>query len=223
MLSSGGGGMDNESSKSNRGPVKGLLLWIVAILMLFALPRTTQGAPSVIRRGSLGPDVVIAQHILFQLGLLAEAPDGVFGGATLDAVHRFQRENGLTPDGIVGEETWRLLRRALMEQTARIHVVQPNESIWALARRYGVPQDLLIEANGLADPSLIHVGSELIIPGVAQAGGPGAAEVGVELLHWDEARQIYTSSRSRPSRMCSQVRVFGYGGTTGRTTPTPSP
>ena len=185
--------MENESFSATRGPGSWLLLWIVAILLFLAAPRVAQAAQGVIRQGSIGPDVVIAQHILFQIGLLGEVPDGIFGRSTLEAVLRFQGQHGLTADGIVGNETWQKLHQTLRAQTTRIHVVQPNESIWALARLYGIPQDLLVQVNGIADPSLIRAGKELIIPGVVQAGAPGSAEVGVELLHWDEAKKIYTS------------------------------
>ena len=77
--------------------------------------------------------MVIAQHILFQLEYLDEAPDGIFGPATHEAVRRFQRQHDLTPDGVVGAQTWRgALKQQLNRRTTRVHVVQPNESIWAL-------------------------------------------------------------------------------------------
>lgn len=45
-----------------------------------------------------------------------------------------------------------------------VHVVQPGEWIWQIARLYGVdPQDI-IDANNLTDARLIHPGDELIIP-----------------------------------------------------------
>ena len=52
-----------------------------------------------------------------------------------------------------------------------IHVVQKGETLYSIARRYGVSVEAICEANGIADPSLIYVGQELIIP-----VGPGPAE-----------------------------------------------
>jgi hypothetical protein len=41
-----------------------------------------------------------------------EAPvDGIFGNGTKGFVENFQRENGLTVDGIVGQQTWTALER----------------------------------------------------------------------------------------------------------------
>ena len=54
-----------------------------------------------IKRGSSGADVKTLQT---KLNLY---PDGIFGSLTEEAVKQFQREKGLTADGIVGDNTWR--------------------------------------------------------------------------------------------------------------------
>ncbi|MFJ7203974.1 peptidoglycan-binding protein [Streptomyces sp. NPDC098789] len=36
--------------------------------------------------------------------------EGAFGAATAEATRRFQQQRGLTPDGIVGADTWAQLR-----------------------------------------------------------------------------------------------------------------
>jgi LysM repeat protein len=45
-----------------------------------------------------------------------------------------------------------------------VHVVQPGEWIWQIARLYGVDPQAIIDANNLVDPSSISPGDELIIP-----------------------------------------------------------
>lgn len=56
-----------------------------------------------LRKGSSGPDVYKLQR------LLGIETDGIFGMNTLTAVQRFQKEQGLIPDGIVGDRTWAAL------------------------------------------------------------------------------------------------------------------
>jgi LysM repeat protein len=45
-----------------------------------------------------------------------------------------------------------------------IHIVQPGEWIWQIARLYGVDPQTIIDANNLSSPSTISPGDELIIP-----------------------------------------------------------
>ncbi len=56
-----------------------------------------------IKRGSRGPDVFALQS---KLGVTA---DYIFGENTEKAVKKFQKENQLLPDGIVGKMTWAAL------------------------------------------------------------------------------------------------------------------
>lgn len=61
-----------------------------------------------LRRGNRGNAVQLLQCYLNLYGN-ALSVDGVFGQNTQSAVERFQRENGLTQDGIVGKNTWQTL------------------------------------------------------------------------------------------------------------------
>ena len=61
------------------------------------------------KRGSKGKEVEKIQRKLKKLGYYLGKIDGDFGGGTESAVKRFQRDNGLKVDGIVGEVTWNAL------------------------------------------------------------------------------------------------------------------
>lgn len=65
----------------------------------------------LLREGSRGSEVRTIQYYLnfiafFNDALQSVDVDGIFGPKTRDAVIAFQRYYGLTPDGIVGRDTW---------------------------------------------------------------------------------------------------------------------
>lgn len=45
------------------------------------------------------------------------------------------------------------------------HVVQRGDTLYSIARRYGVTVQSLVQANGILNPNLIYVGQRLSIPG----------------------------------------------------------
>jgi len=51
-------------------------------------------------------------------------------------------------------------------------VVQPGDNLFRIALRYGLTVEEIANANGIANPALIKVGQELVIP----AGGTGPSE-----------------------------------------------
>ncbi|HET8583035.1 MAG TPA: peptidoglycan-binding protein, partial [Jatrophihabitans sp.] len=58
-----------------------------------------------------GDDVTTLQTQLIELGYALPRADGIFERGTAEALRRFQREYGLTPDGICGPRTLRALRQ----------------------------------------------------------------------------------------------------------------
>lgn len=75
-------------------------------------PSTTTGGVkvelSVLRRGSKGEQVKTVQRILYCMyGCPSDLKiDGVFGSILEKYVKKFQKDNGLTQDGVVGVDTW---------------------------------------------------------------------------------------------------------------------
>lgn len=72
---------------------------------------------SQISRGSSGEEVKTLQQMLNSSGNYNLETDGVFGSKTLAAVQDYQQKNGLTVDGIVGEQTWGALTNASKTST----------------------------------------------------------------------------------------------------------
>lgn len=68
----------------------------------------TAGFPPL-KMGSRSTYVLVLQDALNALGYNARYLDGIFGNATKDALVRFQRNNGLSADGICGCSSWRKL------------------------------------------------------------------------------------------------------------------
>ena len=67
----------------------------------------------ILKKGSKGVEVKELQ------GLLHLYQDGIFGALTEEAVIEFQKANGLTPDGIVGDNTWAKLKGNTLVKSKR--------------------------------------------------------------------------------------------------------
>lgn len=64
---------------------------------------------TVLKKGSQGPQVVALQKKLTSLGYSTKGTDGIFGSNTEKAVKKFQKDNNLTADGVVGSQTRKAL------------------------------------------------------------------------------------------------------------------
>lgn len=75
-------------------------------------PQTVKTLP-MLKKGSKGSYVTLLQTTLINKGykLPKYGVDGDFGNETLSAVKKFQKDNGLVVDGIVGPKTWSALEK----------------------------------------------------------------------------------------------------------------
>jgi peptidoglycan hydrolase-like protein with peptidoglycan-binding domain len=85
---------------------------------------------SVLRQGSRGSDVSQLQFLLeFISQFFPSMPwvirDAVFGASTKTAVEAFQRQFGLTPDGIVGPNTWNKLYEVFRSINNNVELPRP--------------------------------------------------------------------------------------------------
>jgi peptidoglycan hydrolase-like protein with peptidoglycan-binding domain/DNA invertase Pin-like site-specific DNA recombinase len=92
------------------------------------------------------PRVRALQRRLRALGLRPGPVDGLYGPRTAAAVERLQRDSGLTVDGIVGPQTWRVLKAEAPPLVPGAGYGQPGGSrqvrevqrkLWAIGQRPG--------------------------------------------------------------------------------------
>lgn len=74
---------------------------------------TTSTNPNTIKYGDSGYRVTELQTMLTKLGYSVGGIDGRFGNGTLKALVQFQKDNGLTPDGLCGSRTLSLIRQKM--------------------------------------------------------------------------------------------------------------
>ena len=115
-----------------------------------------------LRFGMKGHDVALLQEELSRLGYYTYDIDGVFGFLTKEAVRELQKAHRLRVDGIAGKEVFAVIRSGLAKPVLR-HCVARGETCAHIARRYNIPIELLLHANGLRDPE-VHEGQQLDIP-----------------------------------------------------------
>ena len=92
-----------------------------------SLADVTQQFPGELKQGDSNVGVSALQYYLSYLSdfyntIPRVSVDGIFGQGTTDAVIAAQRTFGLTPDGIVGEETWRRIYNAYVGIVSTIPV-----------------------------------------------------------------------------------------------------
>lgn len=68
--------------------------------------KTVKVELNILSKGSEGEQVKALQRMLYAMGYSIGSVDGVFGSKTEAAVRAYQKNKGLTVDGVVGQETW---------------------------------------------------------------------------------------------------------------------
>lgn len=115
-----------------------------------------------IKLGSHGTEVMKIQAVLKKIGYNPGAIDGIFGSQTEAAVKSFQRNNGLTPDGIIGPATYRLLERYILGYDT--YTIRPGDTLYNIARKYHTQVDRIIAANPGINPSNLIPGTTIVVP-----------------------------------------------------------
>lgn len=84
---------------------------------------------TTLRVGSRGNDVLLMQNRLKFISIYYNtipniSADGIFGNATRNAVIAFQQLMGLTPDGLIGVQTWNLINNTYSELMSSSYSLQ---------------------------------------------------------------------------------------------------
>ena len=116
----------------------------------------------LLRYGSSGPSVQLLQLALNRAGYGQLDTDGQFGRATEAALRSFQAASGIGVDGIAGPRTHRAILPWYLGYI--LHRVQPGDSVYLLARRYGSSQEAIFLANPGLEPLNLQPGQELVVP-----------------------------------------------------------
>lgn len=108
------------------------------------------------------------QSIAAQYGVTLEALISTNNLASIDRINVGQLIRiPLAPDPTLPAAPPTAVPTALPADPAPVivHVVQPGETLFRIATRYGVTVNAMVEANDITDPTLIYAGQQLLIPG----------------------------------------------------------
>ncbi|MBE9115083.1 peptidoglycan-binding protein [Lusitaniella coriacea LEGE 07157] len=127
--------------------------YLLGFTLALSVLGTTGEAFALIKQGDRGSEVKAVQTRLQQLGYFNANTTGYFGTITQASIIRFQRENGLTPDGIVGPKTQAMLDRVQSQSSARSSLRQGDrgEAVRSLQERLGIVGLFHSTPNGIFD------------------------------------------------------------------------
>ena len=170
-----------------------------------------------LRRGSVGPNVVVIQTELNRISQnypaipKVSAVDGIFGAATENSITAFQKIFNLNPDGVVGPATWYALVRLYTAVTSISELRSQGQRFYTIAWNKGrplVPGDRGIQVEHLQYMLRVLAAYISQIPSVAVDGIYGSAsrsavlaaqgyfglpQTGtVDLTTWDEIYDQFT-------------------------------
>lgn len=116
----------------------------------------------VLRKGMRGSDVAEIQSILKLIGYNIDSIDGIFGENTEQAVKAFQRNNGLTADGVIGPRTYEKLEPFLLGYA--LYTIKPGDTLYKIANQFSTSVYSITTANPGLNPFFLNVGEEIIVP-----------------------------------------------------------
>jgi len=191
---------------------------LLIFFLVITLSLTSVTFADTLKYGSRGAEVTKLQEQLKKLGYFSGKATGYFGSATKTAVKKFQASKGVAVDGIVGNQTSKILfnsgtssRSALSrEQLKKVQTALKNQGlykgkidgIFGKLTNFAVKQ--FQQKNGLSATGTIDAATEAKITALAASAVPsrGAASAAktaagknakIEMLDWwKEANKVFS-------------------------------
>jgi lysozyme len=108
----------------------------------------------LLKKGSQGAKVAQLQRILTDLKFNPGEIDGDFGNKTVAAVQQFQKQQGITADGIVGKQTQNALNKALENLTSTPNKTEEKAVVQKTNTDSGLPEKLPLAEFSLGNEIL---------------------------------------------------------------------
>jgi len=115
-----------------------------------------------LKKGLSGTDVMEIQALLKKIGYDPGIIDGIFGAGTEQAVKRYQMNNGLLADGIIGSTTWQILQPLLIGYNT--YTVREGDTLYLISRKFYTGLKRLLAANPGLNPVNLRAGQQITVP-----------------------------------------------------------
>lgn len=130
---------------------------------------------TTLRRGARGTEVRELQRLLQEWGYNPGPIDGIFGARTEQAILQFQRNHGLTSDGIVGPITWQVLQS--QQPGYQMYTIQAGDTSYKIALRFQISLSSLLAMNPGVDPNRLNIGQRIRVPSPGPGAEPGLTRI----------------------------------------------
>jgi len=138
----------------------------IALIFIIIILSFSMSSFASIELGDTSTQVKEVQQMLNNLGYEVSI-DGIYGYRTKETIKDFQRSNGLTADGIVGEKTLNFLIKRTEDIT---YVVKKGDSLSELAIKFNSTAAIIREKNQLSSNKIV-AGRTILIPKSGMGGG----------------------------------------------------